>query len=220
MAGNINDFKSSFVKDLAKSSKFDVYIPVPIPLILYVNQVRNLNMRCEETHLPGRTLATADLKIGSSPVEKYPYATTFNDIDLTFMLDDSMNHKVFFDAWMNYISPDYTWNLRYKEDYATTITINQYDAQNKKSYSVDLYEAYPISMNQLDLSWGSEGYHKLNVTFAYTSWKNNSLQNLGNDLLDLVVAGGIDFLNTDFDRDLGSAIEKALDSAGLPIEDE
>jgi hypothetical protein len=172
-------------------------------------------MRCEETHLPGRTLATADLKIGSSPVEKYPYATTFNDIDLTFMLDDTMNHKVFFDAWMNYISPDYTWNLRYKEDYATTITINQYDAQNKKSYSVDLYEAFPISMNQLDLSWGSEGYHKLNITFAYTSWKNNSLQNLGNDLLDLGLASAIDFLNSD----LSSGVESLLDSAGLTVQD-
>lgn len=219
MAGNINNFKSSFAKDLAKSSKFDVYIPVPIPLILYVNSVRNLNMRCEEAHLPGRTLSTAELKIGSSPVEKYPYATTYNDIDLTFMLDDTMNHKVFFDAWMNYISPDYTWNLRYKEDYATTITINQYDAQNQKSYSVDLYEAYPISINQLDLSWGSEGYHKLNVTFAYTSWKNNSLKNIGDDLLDLGVAGIIDYLNSDISADAATAIEGWLDSA-LPIQDE
>jgi len=220
MAGNLNDFKSSFVKDLAKSSKFDVYIPVPIPLVLYVNQVKNLNLRCEETNLPGRTFATADLKIGSSPVEKYPYATTYNDIDLTFILDDTMDHKVFFDSWMNYISPDYTWNLRYKEDYATTITINQYDAKNEKSYSVDLYEAYPISMNQLDLSWGSEGYHKLNITFAYTSWKNNSIQNLGNDLLDLGIAGVVDFLNADIGADFGSAMEGFLDSAGLPIEDE
>jgi len=219
MAGNMTDFKSSFAKDLAKSSKFDVYIPVPIPLILYVNQVRNLNMRCEEAHLPGRTISTADLKIGSSPVEKFPYATTYNDIDLTFMLDDTMNHKVFFDAWMNYISPDYTWNLRYKEDYATTITINQYDAQNNKSYSVDLYEAYPISINQLDLSWGSEGYHKLNVTFAYTSWKNNSLKNIGDDLLDMGVAGIIDYLNSDISADAAAAAEGWLDSA-LPIQDE
>jgi hypothetical protein len=121
---------------------------------------------------------------------------------------------------MNYISPDYTWNLRYKEDYVTTITINQYDAQNKKSYSVDLYEAYPISINQLDLSWGSEGYHKLNVTFAYTSWKNNSITNIGDDLLDLVVAGGIDFLNSDLDAGLSQAAEALLDSAGLPIQNE
>jgi len=39
-------------------------------------------------------------------------------------------------------------------------------------------------MNQLDLDWNGDGYHKLTVTFAYTYWKNNSLQALGMDLLD------------------------------------
>ena len=78
-----------------------------------------------------------------------------------------------------------------------------------------MYEAYPISMNQLDLSWSSEGYHKLNITFAYTSWKNNSLQNLGNDLLDLGLASAIDFLNSD----LSSGVESLLDSAGLTVQD-
>ena len=39
-------------------------------------------------------------------------------------------------------------------------------------------------MNQLDLDWNGEGYHKLSMTFAYTYWKNNSLQALGMELLD------------------------------------
>jgi hypothetical protein len=26
-------------------------------------------------------------------------------------------------------------------------------------------------MNQMDLDWSSESYHKLTVTFAYTEWK-------------------------------------------------
>jgi len=215
MAGNINDFKSSFVKDLAKSNKFDVIIPVPVPLVLHVSKARALTFRCEEAQLPGRTLSTAELKIGSSPNEKYPYGTTFNDIDLTFIVDDTMDQKTFFDAWMNYINPNYSWNLRYKEDYATVITINQYDAQNRKSYSVNLYEAFPISMNQMDLSWGSEGYHKLVVTFAYTSWSNADLDTT--DLLDLGVAGFMDFIGSDVTTDITDVFTAAVDSA-LPID--
>jgi hypothetical protein len=38
-------------------------------------------------------------------------------------------------------------------------------------------------MNQLDLNWSDDGYHKLSVTFAYTYWKNNSLQALGMEIL-------------------------------------
>jgi hypothetical protein len=39
-------------------------------------------------------------------------------------------------------------------------------------------------MNQMDLDWSSDGYHKLNVTFAYTYWTNNSLQAYGMQLVD------------------------------------
>jgi hypothetical protein len=38
-------------------------------------------------------------------------------------------------------------------------------------------------MNQLDLDWSNEGFHKLAVTFAYTRWQNNSVQNLVQNIL-------------------------------------
>jgi hypothetical protein len=184
MAGNINDFKSSFQKDLARPNKFDVNIPVPLTLIPYVKNAKNLIYRCENANLPGRNFATVEQKIGSNPVEKYPYLTTYNDLDLTFMVDDDMNQKVFFDAWLNFINPTYNYNFRYKGDYSTAITINQYDVTNNISYSINLWDAYPVSMNQMDLDWSSDGYHKLNVTFAYTYWTNNSLQAYGMQLVD------------------------------------
>jgi hypothetical protein len=183
MAGNINDFKSSFNKDVARTSRFDVNINIPLTLIPYVSSAKNLLYRCENAQLPGRTFATTEQKT-YGPVEKFPYQTTYNDIDLTFIIDDDMNQKVFFDAWLNYINPQYNNNFRYKSDFSTVITVNQYDVTCDLSYSVDLIDAYPISMNQLDLSWGDDGYHKLSITFAYTYWKNNSLQALGMQLVD------------------------------------
>jgi len=183
MAGNINDFKSSFNKDIARTNRFDVDIPVPLTLIPYVSSAKSLKYRCETAQLPGRTFATTEQKT-YGPIEKYPYLNTYNDLDLTFIIDDDMNQKVFFDAWMNYINPLYNNNMRYKGDYATTIVINQYDVTNQLTYSINLVDAYPISINQMDLNWGDDGYHKLNVTFAYTYWQNNSLQALGMELVD------------------------------------
>lgn len=185
MAGSINDFRASFQTDLARPHRFDVNIPIPLTMIPYVQSAKNLVYRCESAQLPGRTFATLDQQIGSNPTEKYPHLTTFNDIDLTFIVDNDMQQKVFFDAWLNYINPQYNYNFRYKSDYSTVITINQYNGQNDVSYSINLYDAYPISMNQLDLDWSSDGYHKLVVTFAYTYWQNNSLQALGMELVDM-----------------------------------
>lgn len=173
--GSISQFKSSFTTDIAKPNRFDVQIPIPLGLTLYLNTARNLTYRCENASLPGRTFATTEQKT-YGPIEKYPYMTTYTDIDLTFIVDDDMKQKVFFDAWLNYINPLSTNNVKYKSDYSTGLTINQYDVNNALTYSVTLADAFPISMNQMDLDWSGDGYHKISVTFAFTTWQNNSIQ--------------------------------------------
>lgn len=183
MAGNISEFKSTFKRDLSRPHKFDVNIPIPLTLIPYITSAKSLTYRCENANLPGRTFATAEQRT-YGPIEKYPYLNTYTDIDMTFIVDDDMSQKIFFDAWLNFINPLYNNNMRYKGDYSTVITVNQYDVTNQISYSCNLYDAYPISINQMDLDWSSDGYHKLNVTFAYTYWQNNSLQALGMELVD------------------------------------
>ena len=173
MAGSINDFKASFKKEIARPHKFDVNIPIPLTLIPYITSARSLNYRCENASLPGRTFATAEQKT-YGPIEKYPYLTTYNDLDLTFIVDSEMNQKYIFDAWLEYINPAFTNNFKYKADYATYLTVNQYNTENEIVYSADFFECYPISMNQMDLDWSADGYHKLTVTFAYTRWFNRT----------------------------------------------
>lgn len=180
---NLYQFKSSFSTDLARPSKFNVLVPVPTGLLGQpgsVTSLRNLVFRCENANLPGRSVATADQRI-YGPIEKHPYLSTYNDIDLTFIVSDTMNEKLFFDNWIEYINPSSTNNFKYREEYQTTITINQYDVGDYVSYTVDLYEAFPISVNQMDLDWSNDGYHKITVTFAYTFWKN--YKGLSNNIL-------------------------------------
>lgn len=215
----ISEFKSSFRGDLARTNRFDVDIPIPLTLIPYVKTARTLKYRCEVANLPGKNLSTMDQKT-YGPVEKFPYLTTYNDIDLTFIVDEDMSQKFLFDGWLNFINPTYNNNMRYKENYATTITINQYDTSNEKTYSVSLIDAYPISMNQLDLDWNGDGYHKLSVTFAYTYWKNLSLQGLGMDLLDAgleSVATSLGGLGGSLGSGLSSGFNSMADAVNSPI---
>jgi len=219
MARTLNDFKSSFSGDLARTSRFDVEIPLPLTLVPYIKSARRLNYRCEVANLPGRTFATTDQKT-YGPIEKHPYLTTYSDIDLTFIVDDDMQQRLLFDGWLNYINPTYNYNMRYKENYATTLTINQYNVSNEKTYAVSLMDAYPISMNQLDLDWNGDGYHKLTVTFAYTYWKNLSLQALGMDLLDAgldSIASGMGGLGGSIGNAVSSGFSGIADSISSPI---
>jgi hypothetical protein len=184
MPNTIDSFRSSFKTGIARPHRFDVNIPIPLILIQYRNIAQQLTLRCESANIPGRTLATADQKIYNI-TEKFPYQTTYNDMEMTFIVSNDMTEKQFFDAWVEFINPSTNFNFKYKGDYATSITISQYDDTNTLSYQIELIDAYPISVNQLDLNWNADGYHKLTVTFAYTYWKNtnlvNTLQNIATE---------------------------------------
>lgn len=189
MSRDINNFIASFKTDAARPSRFDVRIPIPLTLIPFLGTAKNLTYRCESAELPSRTFATAEQKFGSTPIEKYPYHSNYNDTSMTFIVSDDMSEKIFFEYWMDYINPTYKFDFRYKSDYVTTMQVNQYDTNGDLSYSINLIEAYPVSVNQLDLDWSHDGYHKLTVTFAYTYWQNNSLEYIESSLIQSGIAG-------------------------------
>ena len=178
MPSMIQDFLSNFT-DVAKPSRFEVTIGAPFGGPKTYNDISSdkLILRCETAELPSRTYATAEQKFGSNPIEKFPYQVQFNDLNLTFIVDDDMLAKYFFDGWLEAVIPSSNYNPNYKTGpggYSATINIRQYNKYHEESYGVDLFEAYPISVNQLDLDWSAEGHHKLTVVFAYTSWQKNS----------------------------------------------
>ena len=74
---DIQEFRSSFTNDLAKPSRFKVLINIPGALGTTMNS-RTLSLRCENASIPGRTLATSDLRI-YGPTEKYPYQSTYSN---------------------------------------------------------------------------------------------------------------------------------------------
>jgi hypothetical protein len=181
--GSITDFITGIKGEVARPKLFEVTITFPskfraeLSIFPYLSSVENsLKLKCESTNIPGRTFATTEQKFGSNPAEKHAYHTTYNDIDLTFIVTEEnasgrgLKEKQVFDKWMNWINPIDSYDFRYKEDYVGEIFIYQLDGSGEKIFTSTLLEAFPISVNQLDLDWSSDGYHKLNVTFAYTKW--------------------------------------------------
>jgi len=195
MAGSINDFRASFSGDVARPSRFEVQIPVPVKLLMYYNTAKNLNLRCESAELPSKTYGTTDQKI-YGPIEKFTNQMIFNDSTFTFILSDDMSEKTFFDGWMQLINPNSTYDFAYKGDYTTSVLVNQYNVSGELTYGVSLIDAFPVSVNQLDLDWSNtDSHHKLSVTFAYTSWENTSLSQLGTDLLSSGIGAVADLVS-------------------------
>jgi hypothetical protein len=165
MAGSINDFRANFINDLARPSRFDVQI---------IRASSFMTFSCETAELPGKTLVTHDQRIYGT-IEKFPYQHSYNDINLTFIVSENMQEKQFFDDWLMSVgSHSNNFNFNYKDNYVSDVVITQYDQSNNPSYIVNLIDAYPIAVNQLDLDWSSDGHHKLTVVLAYTYWTTGS----------------------------------------------
>jgi hypothetical protein len=183
MPATITNFVTSFKNELARPSRFDVQIPIPAILApFYLNTVKEMNMRCEVAELPGRNFNTTERKFGSAPVQKVPYQSTYNDAAMTFIVSGDMKERMFFDQWMELINPSTTYNFRYKNDYVTNIAVTQYDMQNKVTYKSVLIDAYPVTVNQLDLDWTADNYHRLSVVFAYTNWQEGTVSQITTQL--------------------------------------
>ena len=172
MSVQLSSFINSFSNDLARPSKFDVVI-IPQLANVDTSMLRQLTLRCETAELPSRTFGTVDQKFGSNPTLKFPVHSSYNDLTLNFIVSGDMSEKIFFDQWMESINPTLTFDFNYKENYQATIYVNQYDMASNTTYQCILYNAYPIVVNQLDLDWSTDSFHKLSVVFAYDYWQNS-----------------------------------------------
>jgi hypothetical protein len=135
---------------------------------------RYLALQCESAELPGRTTATADVKI-YGPTFKVPYQTQYTDTTLTFLCTNDFYERKLFDRWMEAIHPSDTNNVRFPKGqqsrYLTNIKIIQYDEFIKRIFAVELIDAFPIGIAPQTLSWGEEGFHRLSIQFAYQRYR-------------------------------------------------
>ena len=135
---------------------------------------RYLALQCESAELPGKSVATADVSI-YGPIFKVPYRAMYEDINLTWICTNEFYERKLFDKWLEAMVPNDTHNARFsqgeKTRFTTNIKIVQYDDFIKQIYAVELIDAFPVAVAPQTLSWGDDGFHRLSVRFAYTSYK-------------------------------------------------
>ena len=159
-------------RGLARPSRFEVFILPPPGLGSLTGSGRFVSLMCESASLPAMTVSTKPFRIYGASYQR-PISSDFNGdgITLSFYIDNQMEVKSFFDAWMFKIVNPNSFNVSYQKDYVSQIKISQLDEKNNEKYSVYLEDAFPRAINVLDLNMGlTNQVHKLNITFAYRRW--------------------------------------------------
>lgn len=152
---------------------------------------RELNILCESVTMPGKQLLTSERVIGNVR-EKVAYGYAVDDVSMTFYLLNDYGVKNYFDAWMNTVFNNETYEAGYKKDYAKSVKIHQLrkpivgisqgigpirvnlGVGGGSVHSVELLEAFPTTVQQIDFNNEQDGLVRVTVQLSFTNWKTIS----------------------------------------------
>lgn len=178
---------------------------VDVSADIWKNAPRQLTITCEAATLPGRGLATKEMRT-YGPVRKTPTGDqSYAEMAMSFIVSHEMQEKKFFEAWQQSIFNPISHDMNYYNEYVTTIDIfqlspradsrqyniaykdwfQQHDYPSERIYGVRLFEAYPSIIGDLGLSYGEmDSYHKLPITMVYRKWLELDVPSLNPKSLD------------------------------------
>lgn len=191
---SLRNFKSEVARrGLARPTRFEVVIPIPPSLrnVFTTQETSIVSLFCESAVLPPQIIGVKQQRI-IGPAYQRPVGVEFGGegLPMTFLLDRDMDVKGFFDSWLNKIVHPSQFYVNYPDQYTTSIEIYQLDEQNNYTYSIQLIDAFPRSMNIVDLNHANQNQvSKLNVNFAYRRW--TSVQKLASKVPYATLEGSI-----------------------------
>ena len=149
---------------LARTNRFQIIISNPLV------DGQSLNILCESCSLPGRQINTVDYSPWRNE-NKIPIGYADEDVTCVFHLTNDYYVKDVFDKWLKKIVNPDTYLIEYIESYASTIDIYQLNEANETVYAVKLLQAWPVSINSVELNNSDENNtQKLTVVFTYKTW--------------------------------------------------
>lgn len=176
----IQEFQSQVkTRGLGRVNRFEVIIKAPrIGGNVNFPNSRLVSLFAEVSNFPPLNISVRPLKINSGPSYQRPIGSEYggDGISMTFHVDREFIVKAFFDDWMEAIIDRDSFEVSYQNQYRSEITINQLDERDNVTYGIDLYEAFPRSMNLMELNHSAQNQtHRLNIIFAYRYWRRSEI---------------------------------------------
>lgn len=159
---------------------------------------RERNALCRVTRLPGRQILTNQREIGIMK-QAMAYGYAVETVGLSFHVLNDYKTKKYFDLWQNLVVDQNSQQISYSNQYRKPVKIyqlqkgkafnpggrsfNPFDTnpfginidiltKDKIIYGVELEEAFPITMNGIDLTDASvDQTVEISIDLSYKNWK-------------------------------------------------
>ena len=195
MPFNINNLRSTVENyGYLKTNHFEVYMQPPKLTFggatagsTPTNEIAKIQtFRMDQIRAPGISIASADVnRYGMGPTQKQPFNAQFSELSFSILCDGKAEIWQYWYNWCNAIfefnGADNsgfgqvqripTYLAEYKENYSTLMQIVIYDTTGKTVQRINLYEAFPTALREMNLAWGElDTLMKINVSVAYTGY--------------------------------------------------
>jgi hypothetical protein len=146
-----------------------------------------LHLMCNETVLPGSSLATHEINNDFTGVtERHVYRRLYDDrIDLTFYVDAQNYFPIrLFETWIKYCVDEsiteqttkargsrdssYFYRVRYSDDYvASSLRVIKFERDYRQRLEYEFIRTFPISISSMPVSYDSSSLLKCTVSMTY-----------------------------------------------------
>lgn len=148
------------------------YIELTLPPLLMRNRgdsnIDLVSMWCHMAQTPQTTILTQDNHIEAGVRRKYAYDQDYQNLTLSFYVDQDYKIKQFFDQWKSIIVPQ-NRNFGYPDDY-TANSLNLYiiNQEDESTYKYEYSRIFPKSINAIELSYeNGNTYSTFSVDFVF-----------------------------------------------------
>ena len=147
----------------------------------------DLKLACNQASLPGSSLATHEITNKYHNVTvKNPYRKSYDQsASFSFYVDKEYDVIHYFENWMSYImleedltedNPRTSYRANYPENYFGSISITKFERDYEgRSILYNFIDAYPESINSMDVSYEGSQVLKCSVNFNYTRYTTKTL---------------------------------------------
>lgn len=159
----LSNFKSKF-SDFIRMNLYQVHIITPFAPSKYAND--SLTFLCRDATFPFYTLNTQTNNYNNI---NHLYGTDidFDPANFIFHMDNTNKAFSFFKDWNEFII-DKDKLVEFKNNYAGTIHVEVYDLKGIKKLSVTLWDAFPINIENMNLSYTStDEVLTMSISFAF-----------------------------------------------------
>lgn len=130
----------------------------------------NLNLRCETISIPERSVSSNNDDIRVGPGREHAYNVTYGPISATFLCDNILSERRFFQNWQELAFDKENYTMGYYNDYTGTMYVSQKDDRGIPWTIIEVEDVYPKTIAAHEFSTSSQDLQRLTVDFVYRRW--------------------------------------------------